>query len=209
MAAKAKLKILLIEDNVADAHLIERELTAAGLNFRLEQVQAEPELRRHIEAELPDLVLSDHGLPAFSGFKALEIVREKHPKLPFIFISGSNDQGMVADMYEAGATDYVFKRDISDLKSAVMEALHPPEDESPVSIDTAPAHFELGVYFPPGSAMPSSTARGRLLFCPECRQAWDENGARISMEDYCGTHNEIVVVRKRCIQCASTRQTAE
>ncbi len=212
MNAKSKLKILLIEDDVADAHLITRELTAAGFNFRLERIEAESELRHEMETEMPDLILSDHGLPSFSGFKALEIVRQTHPRLPFIFISGSNDQGMVAQMYEAGATDYVFKRDIRDLKSAIVEALQPPtqgeQPPVPAPVEPPAAQFELGMYLPPSPAMPPISPKGHLIFCPECHQAWDENGLRIEMANYCGTHSEIVIVRQRCHQCAGTRHAA-
>jgi CheY-like chemotaxis protein len=205
MNPKSKLKILLIEDDVADAQLIARELTRSGFAFRLERVEAEADLLREMETEMPDLILSDHGLPAFSGFKALEIVREKHPKLPFIFISGSNDQGMVADMYEAGATNYVFKRDIADLKSAVLEALETQEEEesTPAEPEAIPAQFELEMPLPPASERHPAfqPAIGRLTFCPECRQAWDNHGRLIQLDKYCGTHTEIVVIRQRCQDC--------
>src|SRR5215831_10352421 len=126
------LKILLLEDNVADAALVAHQLESAGLLFRLRSIETEAELRQAMEAETPDLILSDHGLPSFSGFKALQIVRATHPNLPFIFVSGSNDQGVVTKMYDEGATDYVYKRDIGDLKSAVLRALKPAPSETPV-----------------------------------------------------------------------------
>src|SRR6266540_2119449 len=100
---KSKLKILQIEDDVTDAELVAHELEASGFSFHLEPIHTEDELRREMEKDIPDLVLSDHGFPSFSGFKALKIVRAIHPKLPFIVISGSNNQGMVAQMYEEGA----------------------------------------------------------------------------------------------------------
>src|ERR1041385_3736298 len=120
-----KLRILLVEDDVADAELVAHELEASGFSFSLTRVQTEADFRRELEKGLPDVILSDHGLPSFSGFKALEITRAASPDLPFIFVSGSNDQGMVADMDVDGATDYGFKRDLGDLKSAVLRALNP------------------------------------------------------------------------------------
>src|SRR5262245_46550891 len=98
-----KLHILLLEDDLADAALIAHELEAGGFAFRLTRIQTEAELRRELGMGMPDLILSDHGLPDFDGFKALEIVRETSPELPFIFVSGSNDQGMVVHMHEQGA----------------------------------------------------------------------------------------------------------
>src|SRR4051812_13399515 len=117
---QTKLHILLLEDDHADAELIAHELKAAGFSFRLKRIETEAELLRELRAQKPDLILSDHGLPSFDGFKALKIVRETCPELPFIFVSGSNDQGMVVQMHDQGATDYVYKKDMGDLKSAVQ-----------------------------------------------------------------------------------------
>ena len=151
-----KLRILLVEDDVVDAELVAHELEASGFSFSLTRVQTEADFRRELEKGLPDLILSDHGLPSFSGFKALEITREVSPELPFIFVSGSNDQGMVADMYVDGATDYVFKRDLGDLKAAVLRALNPQAEgqPSPTGSETATAGPESKPPFPT-SSLPS------------------------------------------------------
>ena len=71
---KTDLQILLIEDNAADAELIAHELTAGGFSFSLITVETEVAFRRELKGK-PDLILSDHGLPAFNGFRALEITR--------------------------------------------------------------------------------------------------------------------------------------
>src|SRR5215216_6372845 len=98
-------------------------------------IQTEAELLRELEPQPPDLILSDHGLPSFDGFTALDIVRKRDSKLPFIFVSGSNDQGMVTEMFDRGATDYVYKHDIADLRTAVTQALT-AEPPSPETIST-------------------------------------------------------------------------
>jgi DNA-binding response OmpR family regulator len=135
----------------------------------------------------PDLVLSDHGVPAFDGFKALEIVRDKSPELPFIFVSGSNDQGMVARMYEAGATDYVFKNDIRDLSPAVREALQPqPKPAAEVE---------------PAQPLENAVAFTRLRLCPSCLRAQDESGAVVDFLNYFRSHHEIVVLHELCAAC--------
>jgi CheY-like chemotaxis protein len=190
---KTKLQILLLEDSSADAELIAHELAAAGFSFSLARVETEPEFRQHLSAE-PDLILSDHGLPSFGGFKALEIVRETHPQLPFIFVSGSNDQEMVIEMYESGATDYVFKRDIKDLRCAVKNALESaPAAEMPAQPVTPPPPVAL----PP----PFKPLLDHLSFCPQCHQAWDQAGHNVLIEDYCGHHAETIVSCHVCLKC--------
>lgn len=208
---KTKLRILLIEDDVADAELISHELKSSGLAFALTRVQTEPEFRQEMASDRPDLILSDHGLPSFSGFRALEITRQEHPQLPFIFVSGSNDQGMVAQMHEAGATDYVFKRDIRDLKSAVLEALAPHQEEPPLPMalqaEPLPAQPEFKLELPPVNleARIASPVPGHLFFCPRCHFAHDEAGRFVRLEDYCGNCAESIVVRRVCTVCAAEK----
>src|SRR5580692_776016 len=97
---KSALHILLLEDSSLDACLIERELRDASVPFRLTKIESESQLRRELLIDHPDLILSDHNLPSFDGFTALKIVREQFPRLPFIFVSGSNDQQMILEMFE-------------------------------------------------------------------------------------------------------------
>src|ERR1043165_9823697 len=124
---KRKLRILLVEDHLVDAELIAEELERDGFSFSLKRIETEAEFLQALAEATPDLVLSHHGLPTFSGIRALEIAREQYPELHFIFVSGSNDQAMVMEMYERGATDFVFKHDLGDLKSAVRQAFEASE----------------------------------------------------------------------------------
>lgn len=197
---KTNLRILLIEDSVADATLISERLKADGFSFRLSQVQTEFELHRELDLEKPDLVLSDHGFPAFSGFTALEIVRERHPKLPFIFVSGSNSQEMIIDMIDRGATDYVFKRDIHDLKLAVCNALESEPEDVPRPAQSDPPPPDKVLAAPRPVHAPS-----RLQFCPECQNMRNEGSDFVWAADYFQSHPEVTVVRKLCDHCAQMR----
>lgn len=183
-----------------DANLIAHELEASGLSFQLARIHTEAELRRELECKAPDLILSDHGLPAFDGFAALEIVREIRPDLPFIFVSGSNDQGMVARMYEQGATNYVFKRDLQDLRPAVADALDlaPPSEATSDSIQR---ELKLRLPPPPPAQYCIALPIGQLSFCPKCRQARDETGQPVEIERYFASHSEITTFRQPCRDC--------
>lgn len=198
---KTPLQILLLEDSELDAGLIEDELKQGGLQFRLGRIESEAELRRELNLHNPDIILSDHGLLTFDGFKALEIVRQTNPALPFIFVSGSNDQQMIVDMFERGATDYVFKNDIQDLVPAVRHALEERQDEAPPLVADEP-HPELPLDIPAAAApQPASRAFGRLMFCPKCHEGRDESGRRVGIEDYLASHVEVVVSRQLCPRC--------
>ncbi len=180
------LHILLLEDDSADAELIAQELARGGLAFDLARIQSDMELHRELIAGPVDLILSDHGLPTFDGFKALQLVRARNPELPFIFVSGCNDQGMVARMYEEGATDYVYKRDLGDLSGTVQRALA----GRPLEKTSAPA-----------PSAPPPTGFARLYCCPGCAQASDASGTVVDFWDYYRSHAEIVVLRETCRKC--------
>lgn len=124
-----QLSILLVEDHLADATLISRELERMDFTFTLTRVQSESDLERELTSNPPDLILADGDRQLLDGFRALEITLNIAPRLPFIFVSGSNDQRLVERMFNAGAAGYVFKRDLHDLKpvieSLLAEAMKP------------------------------------------------------------------------------------
>jgi CheY-like chemotaxis protein len=193
---KTKLRILLVEDSHADADLIALELSAAGFDFDLARIESEAELRREMETDKPDLILSDHGLPSFDGFTALAIVRQMNPELPFIFVSGSNNQAMVARMFEEGATDYVFKNDLHDLSPAMHEALTPPSSPYPSPVVEAPQ-----------ARPPTITdVLTRLWFCPSCLHTRDEQGVTVESLEYFRNHNQVVVVHELCDPCRAGKR---
>jgi len=195
---KRNLRILLVEDRLLDVCLIEHGLKTAALSFDLVQVETAAELRRELDVSEPDLVLSDHGFPSFDGFTALNIVRERSPDLPFIFVSGSNDPAMVVKMYEQGATDYVSKREIQNLSLAVQRALAPQEEAAPIL--TEPATREA--MFPLTESLPDYFSDpAQLLFCPQCLEAVDSSGKRVQMMDGLRGDREIAFQRQRCVHC--------
>jgi CheY-like chemotaxis protein len=192
---KSALHILLLEDSTLDTTLIERELREATIPFRLTKIESESQLRRELIIDKPDLVLSDHHLPSFDGFAALKIVRQEHPQLPFIFVSGSNDEQMILDMFERGATDYVFKRDLGDLRRAVIRALGNWRESTP------------GESQPIGTLVKSNPmVTGYLVICPGCLKIWDENGQPARLEEYLSSHTESFVTRQVCLQCGNARR---
>ena len=79
----------MLEDSATDAELMRYALRTGGLAFSWEHVDNEADFVRQLEARAPHLILSDFSMPSFDGYKALEIAREKHPEVPFIFVTGT------------------------------------------------------------------------------------------------------------------------
>lgn len=120
---KKAVRILIVEDDPTDAFLMERELTRGGMEFESTCVDTEQGFLNEITHHPPDVILSDHGLPAFDGFAALAIARKCLPDVPFIFVTGSLGEETAIETFKSGATDYVLKSRLPNLGPAVLRAL--------------------------------------------------------------------------------------
>lgn len=118
-----KLRILIVEDNPGDAVLMEEQLADEGLSFKYERVETEADFRIELDNFKPDVILSDYALPQFDGKKALHISLAKYPFIPFIFVSGFLKDEAAIELIRQGAADYLLKKNISRLGSAVNSAL--------------------------------------------------------------------------------------
>ncbi|HUL30035.1 MAG TPA: response regulator, partial [Thermodesulfobacteriota bacterium] len=110
-----KLRILILEDVPADAELTERELHRGRIEFSSIRVDTKNTFLKELRDFEPDLILGDYKLPSFDGLSALEIVRERRPKVPFIFVSGAIGEELAIEALRKGATDYVLKERLSRL----------------------------------------------------------------------------------------------
>jgi diguanylate cyclase (GGDEF)-like protein len=120
---KTQLKLVVVEDSVADAELLARHLAKAGLNCAINRVQTESEFIAALHLSEPDLILSDFSLPNFSGLRALDLAVVHAPDIPFIYVSGTIGEERAIDALRRGATDYVLKSNLSRLSSAIERAL--------------------------------------------------------------------------------------
>src|ERR1700719_2655942 len=124
---KTKLKLVVVEDSVADAELLERHLAKAGVDCVIERVQTEPDFIAALHLRKPDVILSDFSLPNFGGLRALDLAVIHAPDTPFIYVSGTIGEERAIDALRRGATDYVLKSNLSRLSSAIERALREAE----------------------------------------------------------------------------------
>ena len=117
------LRLLQVEDTQDDAALIEFALTRAGYDVFARRVDSADGLRRELDESEWDLVIADYTMPGFSGTKALAIVREQHPDVPFIFVSGTIGEDTAVAAMRTGAHDYIMKDNLARLAPAVEREL--------------------------------------------------------------------------------------
>lgn len=118
-----KMKILMVEDNKDDLMLIEHVLKKNNLSFDQECVDTRAGFIEALRRFDPDIVLSDHGMPAFSSIEALKICLSERPYTPFILVTGTvSDEDAIARL-QNGVDDYIFKSNLSRLPVAIANAM--------------------------------------------------------------------------------------
>ena len=70
------LRLLIAEDNPADAELLLRELRKAGFEPEWTRVDTEEDYLAQLHGDL-DIVLSDYVMPQFGGLRALELLESE------------------------------------------------------------------------------------------------------------------------------------
>jgi CheY-like chemotaxis protein len=111
------LRIVLIEDNPADAQVFESALQQTGLPVEITVLSDGMKALEcfhpdsHHPARSCDLVVLDLNLPRVSGFEVLEEIRgfDGLRNLPILVMSGSKNPVDIDRCYRAGANSYICK----------------------------------------------------------------------------------------------------
>lgn len=122
------LNILLLEDSILDAELIEEYLIEGGIKCYLTRVETRIDFIEAIDKNSFDLILADYSLPSFDGISALEIAQARCSDVPFIFVSATLGEELAIETLKSGATDYVVKERLGRLVPAVKRALREAQE---------------------------------------------------------------------------------
>lgn len=116
------MKILHLEDNHRDAALVRDMLATDCPDCVITVVSTRDDFLKALAEGVHDLVLSDFQLPGFNGLEALQLVHERAPDVPFIFLSGTIGEERAIEAVRAGAADYVIKDRMRRLPVAIQRA---------------------------------------------------------------------------------------
>jgi diguanylate cyclase (GGDEF)-like protein/PAS domain S-box-containing protein len=117
-----QLHVLIVEDNPADAALMVDGLRSSGFAPEVEVVASEAAYLDRL-AEAPDVILCDYRLPGFDAMRALSLLQDRAPDVPFIIVSGSIGDELAVSSIRQGASDYLLKDRLARLGQAVLQAL--------------------------------------------------------------------------------------
>ncbi|MDT8438921.1 MAG: EAL domain-containing protein [Wenzhouxiangellaceae bacterium] len=123
------LNLLLIEDNPADALLLERQLARDRINCRIERINTTAELL-HALRQPRDAVLYDYTVPGMEFHQTITTIQQDRPDLPIVLVSGTVTETMAVDLLRYGIADFVLKDNLTRLASTVQRSIRAARERS-------------------------------------------------------------------------------
>ena len=111
--SRSPIQILLVEDNPAEARLIDlllRESADAEMKCQHESRLSDGLLR--LQENTADAILLDLGLPDSEGLETVRRVRLTASNVPIIVLTGADDRTLGLKTIEIGADDFLYKGDL-------------------------------------------------------------------------------------------------
>ncbi|MGV9799075.1 PP2C family protein-serine/threonine phosphatase [Mycobacterium sp. NPDC003449] len=120
-----RLSLLLVEDDRADAVLVEELIADAAVDIEFLLAQSLAEAEAMLADRRPDCVLLDLNLPDANGIDALHRLGKLDATIPIIVLTGFNDEHFGASALASGAQDYLVKGrvDAEMLRRALLYAI--------------------------------------------------------------------------------------
>jgi len=112
---QARLRLLLVEDNPADARLIRELLRDAGglAQFEIEHAERLAIALEWMKSRSWDAILADLMLPDSQGLATLEQLRTAAPEIPVVVLTGLVDAQEGSKALHAGAQDFLLKGEVT------------------------------------------------------------------------------------------------
>ncbi|MCW2563990.1 MAG: hypothetical protein QOD59_5907 [Mycobacterium sp.] len=124
-AVRQGLSVLLVEDDRADALLVEELIADAAADITFAWAQSISDAERELARARPDCVLLDLNLPDANGIDALERIGKWDPSIPIVVLTGLNDEHFGISAVASGAQDYLIKGRVEpeNLRRALLYAI--------------------------------------------------------------------------------------
>ena len=124
-ASTPSLSLLLVEDDRADALLVEDLIADSVTDIRVVWAQSMAHAERELASARPDCVLLDLHLPDANGMDALDRIAKRDATVPIVVLTGLNDESFGASAVAAGAQDYLVKGRVEPemLRRALLYAI--------------------------------------------------------------------------------------
>ncbi len=188
MIDKRPIRILLVEDDAADAVLISESLVSSGkIRAEIERAKRLSEGIERISKEKYDIILSDLGLPDSMGMDTFFSIQEMARTTPVIVLSGLDNEELAVKAVREGAQDYLVKG-CFDSNLLVRSILY--------SIERKKLLVQLEE-----SLKEIKTLQGMIPICAWCKKIRDDQGYWKSVEAYIEERTSAAFTHGMCPEC--------
>lgn len=183
------LRVLLIEDNPADARMIHEMLK--GLRDRVPELTTAASLSTGIETLArggQDAVLLDLSLPDSQGFDTFLKVREQAGTVPIVLLTGLDDEVFAVRAVKEGAQDYLIKGQVDGhlLSRAIRYAI----ERNKLLRELRDALAKV------------KTLSGMIPICAWCRKIRNDKGYWDQVEAYIESRSNATFTHGICPECS-------
>ena len=100
-------RILIADDDPQVRQILKIFLIKQG--YHVDEAENGAQVLSMLDSTPPDLVFLDIVMPDLSGIETLRWIRQKHPELNVIIMTGMNQEEVWKKAMLSGATDYITK----------------------------------------------------------------------------------------------------
>ena len=212
------ISILLVEDNPGDARLIKEMLAEAHrLTHELTLVATYAQTYDHLAHHTPDAVLLDLSLPDGQGLESAIPLIEAFPAVPFIILTGLDDETIGLESVRRGAQDYLIKWQINGklivrVISYSIERKQAAIEKEKRAAELLIANKELAFQNEEKERLvrelqelfsQMKTLRGLLPMCNSCKKIRDDKGDWVILETFIQDHSNADIAHGICPECAN------
>ncbi len=131
------IHIIIADDHPLTRGALRQALTSSLDVTHIREASDLASLSQALAADEPvDLVLLDLAMPGVSGFSGLLYLRSRHPEIPVVVVSASEDRAVMRRCVELGAAGFIPKStNIGEMRQAIRMVLD-GEIWTPADLDT-------------------------------------------------------------------------
>lgn len=107
-----RVRVLMIDDDYEDFVLVKRLLHSVG-SYQLHHVDNAVDAERCLRSDQYDIALVDGRISGRSGIDLISTLATPYPNMPMILLTGHGDDVVDEMALQAGAADFIDKKDLS------------------------------------------------------------------------------------------------
>lgn len=140
------LRLLIVDDNPDDRFAYRRMLgKAANQNYEIAEVDSGAAALEMLATQEVECVLLDFHLPDTTGLDLLPKLRQEHPRLPIVMLTGLDDVNTSVAALQAGADDYQIKGRLSD--DSLLRSIRSALDKRTLEAQLAAERERLELFY--------------------------------------------------------------